>query len=155
MTKDNVISLPNPQESAEDALLLVLRQGAQELLSKAIEAEVKTLLEGYSSFQNSEGYAHIVRNGYLPKRSIQTGVGPIRVQVPRVRDRSGSGIKFNSSLIPPYLRRAKNIEEFLPVLYLKGVSTGDFTRCAHSSGGATGQRSIIFNCLSFKRRLDH
>lgn len=127
MTKDTVISFPNPQKSTEDALLCILRQGAQDLLSKAIEAEVLTVLEGYNNLKDSEGHCQVVRNGYLPERYIQTGVGPIRVQVPRVRDRSGSGIKFSSSLIPPYLRRSKNIEELLPVLYLKGISTGDFS----------------------------
>lgn len=69
----------------------------------------------------------MVRNGYLPERSIQTGLGDIAVKVPKVRDRSGSGIKFNSSLVPPYLKRTKNIEEFLPWLYLRGISTGDFS----------------------------
>jgi transposase-like protein len=69
----------------------------------------------------------VVRNGYLPERSIQTGLGDIAVKVPKVRDRSESGIKFNSSLIPPYLKRTRNIEEFLPWLYLRGISTGDFS----------------------------
>jgi putative transposase len=68
----------------------------------------------------------VVRNGTLPKRSLQTGLGPIEVEVPRIKDRGKSGINFQSALVPPYLRRTKNIEELLPVLYLKGISTGDF-----------------------------
>ena len=68
-----------------------------------------------------------VRNGYLPERAIQTGIGSIQVKVPRIRDRGGQGIKFTSGLVPPYLRRSKNIEELLPVLYLKGISSGDFS----------------------------
>ena len=69
----------------------------------------------------------MVRNGYLPKRKIQTGVGDVDVQVPKVRDRGSKGITFNSTLIPPYLRRSKSIEELIPWLYLKGISTGDYS----------------------------
>ena len=127
MKETNVISFPNPQESFEDSLLSVLRQGAQDLLGKAIELEVKNLLEKFSDLKDSKGAPQVVRNGYLPERFIQTGVGPVQIKVPRVRDRRGSGIKFMSGLIPPYLRRTKNMEEFLPLLYLKGISTGDFS----------------------------
>lgn len=127
MKESNVISFPNPQESFEDSLLSVLRQGAQDLLGKVIELEVKSLLKKFSDLKDSKGAPQIVRNGYLPERFIQTGVGSVQIKVPRVRDRSGSGIKFTSGLIPPYLRRTKNIEELLPLLYLKGISTGDFS----------------------------
>ena len=72
-----------------------------------------------------DGRQAVVRNGYLPERTIQTGLGDVEVKVPKVRDRSGSGIRFNSTLLPPYLKRAKSIEELLPWLYLKGISTGD------------------------------
>jgi putative transposase len=126
MKKTNVISFPNPQESVGDALSSVLRQGAQDLLAKAIEIEITSLLASFSHLTDSNGAPQVVRNGYLPDRYIQTGVGPVHVKVPRVRDRGSSGIKFTSALIPPYLRRTKNIEELLPVLYLKGISTGDF-----------------------------
>jgi putative transposase len=68
----------------------------------------------------------VVRNGYLPERKIQTGIGAIPVKVPKVRDRSGNKVKFQSSLLPPYLRRTKRVEELLPWLYLKGISTGAF-----------------------------
>jgi transposase-like protein len=73
-----------------------------------------------------EGQQAVVRNGHLPERTIQTGVGDIPVQVPKVRDRNGSGIKFNSQLLPPYLKRAKSLDELIPWLYLRGVSSGDF-----------------------------
>ena len=69
----------------------------------------------------------MVRNGYLPERTIQTGLGDIDVKVPKVRDRTDNGIKFNSSLVPPYLKRSQSVEEFLPWLYLRGISTGDFS----------------------------
>ncbi|WP_035415635.1 IS256 family transposase, partial [Chromohalobacter israelensis] len=68
----------------------------------------------------------VVRNGYLPERTVQTGIGDVSVQVPKVRDRSSGGARFNSSLLPPYLKRARSIEELIPWLYLKGISTGDY-----------------------------
>ena len=81
----------------------------------------------------------MVRNGYLPERQIQTGISNLTVRVPKVRDRSGSGVKFNSALLPPYLKRTKSVEELLPWLYLKGVSTGDFQEALQSILGHTAQ----------------
>lgn len=121
MTDSNVIELNSPPE---DALSEVLRHGAQQLLAKAVEAELAALLAKYQDVR-VDGKQAVVRNGYLPERTLQTGLGSIPVKIPKVRDRSGSGIKFNSSLVPPYLKRTKAMEEFIPWLYLKGVSTGD------------------------------
>lgn len=90
----------------------------------------------YHHLQDEQGRKAVVRNGYLPERTIQTGVGSLEVQVPKVRDRSGSGIKFNSSLLPPYLKRSRSVEEVLPWLYLKGVSTGDFGEALSALLGA-------------------
>ncbi len=121
MTDNNVIQLNSP---VTDSLGEVLKLGAQQLLAQAIEAEVAELLEKHKELKTA-GKQNIVRNGYLPERKIQTGLGDLPVKVPKVRDRSGRGIKFNSALIPPYLKRTKNLEEFIPWLYLKGISTGD------------------------------
>ncbi len=116
----NVTDLHRP----ENPLNELLKQGAQQLLAQAIEAEVQVLLEQLSALQVN-GKQGVVRNGYLPERRLQTGLGDIPVKVPKVRDRTGSGIKFNSKLVPPYLKRTKNIEELVPWLYLRGISTGD------------------------------
>jgi len=124
MTHSNVINLN--KLDAIDPLQEVLRDGARRMLEVAIEAEVKAFIDQHSGLKTDEGKAAVVRNGYLPERSIQTGLGDIEVKVPKVRDRSGSGLKFNSCLVPPYLKRSKNIEAFLPWLYLRGISTGDF-----------------------------
>ncbi|WP_031432313.1 IS256 family transposase [Methylomarinum vadi] len=124
MVHSNVINLNKLEQN--DPLQEVLRDGARKMLEVAIEAEVKAFIDQHSGLKTDEGKAAVVRNGYLPERSIQTGLGDIEVKVPKVRDRSGSGIKFNSRLVPPYLKRSKNIEEFLPWLYLRGISTGDF-----------------------------
>lgn len=122
MTDSNIIPLEKPDTS--DPLASILKQGAQQLLAQAIEAEIAEFL---SQHQPVEGKATVVRNGYLPERTIQTGLGDIDVSVPKTRDRSKTGLKFTSSLVPPYLKRTKSIEEFLPWLYLRGISTGDFS----------------------------
>ena len=121
MNESNVVELKAP---AEDTLGELLKEGARQLLAQAIEAEVAELLIQYAD-QTVNGKRAVVRNGYLPERSIQTGLGEVPVKVPKVRDRSGGGIKFNSKLVPPYLKRTKNVEEFIPWLYLKGISTGE------------------------------
>jgi transposase-like protein len=94
---------------------------------QAIEAEIAVLLAQYVDPHNPQGRQAVVRNGYLPEREVQTGIGAVRVKVPRVRDRSGAGIRFHSALLPPYMRRSKRLEALRPWLYLNGVSTGDFS----------------------------
>lgn len=114
------------QPPVHDVLTELLRSGARELIAKAVEAELQVLLEQYSHCCLPDGRQAVVRNGYLPERTIQTGIGDVKIQVPKIRDRSGSGIHFNSQLLPPYLKRTQSIEELLPWLYLKGISTGDY-----------------------------
>lgn len=127
MQEHTTIPFPHPQLTAEDPLTEVLRHGARQLLAQALEVEVAMLLAQYADRRDAQGRQAIVRNGYLPERDVQTGIGAVRVQVPRVRDRRGAGIQFHSAILPPYLRRSKSLEALLPWLYLKGVSTGDFS----------------------------
>jgi transposase-like protein len=127
MQQDTVMPFPHPQLTGEDPLTAVLRQGAQRLLAQAIEVEVAMLVARYADRRDTQGRQALVRNGYLPEREVQTGIGAVRVKVPRVRDRSGAGIRFHSALLPPYIRRSKSLEALLPWLYLKGISTGDFS----------------------------
>src|SRR5690554_1897688 len=115
MSQDNIISFKNPASEVPDLLTEIARQGAREMLAKAIELEVQDFLGEVESLTTEDGRKRIVRNGYLPEREIQTGIGPLAVQVPRVRDRnpSGSKIDFSSAIIPRYLRRSKSIETLL------------------------------------------
>jgi putative transposase len=108
-----------------DPLTELLRSGARALIQQAIEAELQAFLGDYAKVTDLRGRQTVVRNGYLPEREIVTGVGPVAVKIPKVRDRSGGGIKFNSALVPPYVRKAKRVEAALPWLYLRGISTGD------------------------------
>lgn len=125
MSKSTLHALSQP-EAEHDPLHELIRNGARQLIAEAVNTELAALLEQYADHKTPDGQQAVVRNGYLPKRTIQTGVGDIEVQVPKVRDRSGSGIKFNSNLLPPYLKRAKSMDELIPWLYLRGVSSGDF-----------------------------
>lgn len=127
MENPNALVLENPP-LIHDPLTDVLRQGARQLLAQAVEAEVAAFLAQHQDLRDEQGRARLVRNGSLPERTVQTGIGPVAVQVPRVHDRSGSGerLRFSSSILPKYLRRTASMEELIPWLYLKGVSTGDF-----------------------------
>jgi putative transposase len=128
VSHDNVFALKNPAVANEvrDALTEVLQEGARTLLAQAIEAEVAEFLARHGDKRDAGGRMRVVRNGYLPQRTIQTGIGDVAVKAPRVRDRIGR-LRFSSSILPPYLRRTKTLEELLPWLYLKGISTGGFS----------------------------
>jgi transposase-like protein len=105
----------------------IIRRGARDVIQRAIEAELAQLLAQYENGKTLSGSRAVVRNGHLPEREILTAVGPVAVKVPKVRDRSGSGVKFNSTLVPPYVRRSTRVSAALPWLYLKGISTGDMS----------------------------
>ena len=126
--KDNVIEFKKPDLYTQDLLSEIAQQGAQKMLAAALEAETQIFLESLQSSFTEQGQRRYVRNGYLPERTIQTGIGELEVKVPRVRDRAPhkDSVKFISKLVPPYLKRSKRMEELLPLLYLKGISTGDF-----------------------------
>lgn len=129
MHDDTITRLPDPSGFAPDALTEVIRSGARKLIEQAIEAELAALLATFSSQKLEDGRARLVRHGTLPEREVLTGIGPVAVKVPRLRDRGTDEdkISFTPSILPRYLRKAKSVEELLPWLYLKGVSTGDFT----------------------------
>jgi len=112
--------------SVADALTEVLRRGARELIQQAVEAEVAEAIAQFAALKDEHGRQRVVRNGYLPERGIQTGIGEVAVRAPRVRDRAGE-LKFSSSILPPYLRRTRSLDELLPWLYLKGLSSSDFS----------------------------
>lgn len=151
MSDSNVFQLNTPPT---DALNEVLKQGARELLAKAIEAEAAELLAQYSELK-VDGKQAVVRNGHLPERGVQTGLGEVSVKVPKVRDRSGQGIKFNSALVPPYLKRTKAMEEFIPWLYLKGISTGDMQSTLEALLGE-GASGLSANTVSrLKQQWEH
>ena len=136
MDESKAFALENPGADGRDALTDVLRQGAWRMLAQTVEDEVEAFVAAHEHIRDEKGRRLVIRNGYLPERTIQSGIGDIAVKAPRVRDRSGSGIRFTSAILPPYLRRTKSIEELIPWLYLKGISTGDFSEALAALLGA-------------------
>lgn len=129
MKKDNLFALRDrekPAESPRSVLDELVREGARRMLQAALETEVAEYIDQHRKQLADDGHRLVVRNGYLPERDLVTGVGPVRLKQPRVRDKR-AGKKFTSKILPPFLRRAPSVDALIPVLYLKGVSTGDFS----------------------------
>lgn len=108
-----------------DSLTDLIRMGAQQVLAQALKVEVAELLATYADQRDEQGHARVVLSGHHPKRDIQTGIGPVTVQVPKVRSRQGKPVTFRSALVPPYVRKTASLEAAIPWLYLKGISTGE------------------------------
>lgn len=130
MPNDNVTTLNQPG-AIQDPLTQVLRDGARTLLAQAVEAEVVEFLAKHAGVKTEDGRSRVVRHGHLPEREVMTGIGPVTVCQPRVRDRgadanSAERIRFTPAILPPYARRSKSLEVLIPILYLKGISTGGF-----------------------------
>jgi putative transposase len=130
VTETNVFQLAQPG-TFTDSLTEVLRNGARALLTRAVEAEVADFLAKHADLKTDDGRQRLVRHGHLPEREIATGIGAVAVRQPRVRDRqagpgAGEHIRFAPTILPPYARRTKSLEVLIPILYLKGISTGEF-----------------------------
>jgi len=145
MNDSTLQAVTQPENDITDPLHELLRQGARDLIAKAGEPELTTFLEQYADKTLEDGRRAVIRNGHLPERTIQTGIGDVSVQVPKVRDHSSHGACFNSSLLPPYLKRTRSIEELIPWLYLKRISTGDYQEALAALLGdqAKGQMSML------------
>lgn len=125
MSKNKQKQAVSPEHEMGLTLDELVKRGARQVIQQAIESELAELLSNCSNVLTLQGKQAVVRNGFLPEREVLTAAGPIAVKVPKVRDRSGSGIKFNSNIVPPYIRKSPRVSAALPWLYLKGVSTGD------------------------------
>jgi putative transposase len=127
--QSTTLPIAGPMTGTQDILTDLLRDGARRLLAEAVEAEVAARIDAHAHLKDQAGRRQVVRNGYLPGREIQTGLGDVEVKQPRVHDRRppDQRERFTSAILPPYLKRTKSLEELIPWLYLKGVSTGDFS----------------------------
>jgi len=159
MKKNNIIDINRPAETYQDPLTELIRTGAKKILQEALESEINQFIEGFRSKKTAEGKQRIIRNGYLPERQVTTGIGSVSVKAPRLRDlQKGDGrIRFSSSILPPYLRKTKSIEEFIPWLYLKGISAGDFSEVLASLVGADakGFSQPVVSKLKYKWKQEH
>lgn len=124
MDESNIVEISG-RDTVPDPLTALLRKGARDLLQNAVEAELASFLADFAENRTPEGRASVVRNGHHPERAVQTGIGPVTVQIPKVRSKTGEPVTFRSALVPPYVRKAKSLEAAIPWLYLKGISTGE------------------------------
>jgi transposase-like protein len=128
-TPTNIVRLRQP-DAIDDPLTEVLRAGARRLLARAVELEAEVFLASMQDLRLPDGRARLVRHGHGPEREIQTGIGPVPVARVRIRDRGATGaedrVRFSSTMLPKWARRTRSLDALLPVLYLRGVSTGDF-----------------------------
>ncbi len=138
MNKSTVIALEDRAESLDPRTEL-LRVGARQLIEQAVETELQELLAAHAGRLLADGRAGVVRNGYLPEREIQTGLGPITVRIPKVRVKTGEPVTFRSALVPPYVRKTRSLEAALPWLYLKGVSSGEMEAALEVLVGSEGK----------------
>jgi len=137
-----------------DLLQELLRNGARDMLAKAVEQEVQDYLDAHAKILDEHGHRLIVRNGYKDERTIQTGLGDIPVRQPRVNDKRidehGQRCRFVSQILPPYLRRTRSVEELIPWLYLRGISTGDFAQALEALLGPEASGLSATNIVRLK-----
>jgi len=142
------------QAQPKDVLSEILRDGARQMLAAAIENEVAEYVGAHGDRRDEAGRRLVVRNGHLPQRSIQTGLGPIEVRQPRVNDRrtdaDGRRVRFTSKILPPYLRRTKSLDELIPWLYLRGISTGDVSQALEALLGPQARGLSATNIVRLK-----
>ena len=154
-TTDTILTMDSSGRESRDVLTEILRHGAQRMLATAIENEVAEYIAACVHDRDAAGQRLVVRNGHAPSRSILTGLGPIEVTRARVNDRrvdeDGNRMRFTSAILPPYLRRTKAIDELVPWLYLKGVSTGDFPEALQALLGPAAEGLSATNICRLKR----
>ncbi|MEL6633610.1 MAG: transposase [Bacteroidota bacterium] len=157
--KDNLVSDKTPDALIFDPLTELLRTGAQKLIAEAVEVELQLFLEQYKEKRLPDGRKQIVRNGHLPERTVQTGVGKVSIKVPRVRDRGNcpESVQFHSRLLPPYIKNTESLEQLVPWLYLRGVSTGQMNEALEALLGkkANGFSSNTVSRLKQKWERDY
>ena len=157
MNEDSTVVRLRQPEVVDDPLTEVLRAGARRLLAQAIEAEAEAFLAGMVDRRLADGRARFVRHGHGPERTIQTGIGSVAVQRVKVRDRAPAEgerrLRFTSRILPRWARRTRSLDALLPVLYLRGVSTGDSPRGARRSSWQEGAQPITLGCRPAQGRL--
>lgn len=154
--ENNVTNETKKQEKDEFKSILeeVIREGARKMLQAAIEQEVTDYINSLSDKTDEKGRRMVIRNGYLPERSILTGIGPIKIKQPRVRDKREQKEHFTSAILPRYLRRIPSLDNLIPALYLKGISTGDFTEALSAILGDDAKGLSASTIVRLKRQWE-
>jgi len=142
------------KEEIKSILEEIIREGARKMLQAAIEQEVIEYIASLADKTDENGKRMVVKNGFLPERSILTGIGPITIKQPRVRDKRKDKETFTSSILPRYMRRIPSLDNLVPVLYLKGISTGDFTEALSAILGENAQGLSANTIVRLKRQWE-
>jgi len=149
--KNNMITnFDNKSLNNSNPLEEVLREGAKKMLQAAIENEVLEFIENHKTIKDKKGHRLVIRNGYLPERNIQSGIGNIKIKQPRIRDKS-KNIKFTSSILPRYMKKCPSLENLIPILYLKGISTSSFQEALESILGDKAKGLSPANIVRLKK----
>jgi putative transposase len=155
MKNDEPIEKENQAVQQKNSLLdEIIREGARQLLQAAIEHEVSVYIDRFKELKDESGRRMVVRHGFLPERDLLTGAGPLLVKQPRVRDKR-EGISFTSAILPRYMRRAPSLDNLIPTLYLKGVSTGDFTEALEAILGENAKGLSASTVVRLKKQWEH
>jgi transposase-like protein len=151
MKEDNLISLEKQIfEQNKTDLELILQEGARRMLQAAIENEVAEYIEKFKQLRDSQGKRLVVRNGFHTERDIVSGIGPLKVKQPRINDKR-PGKQFSSTILPVYMRRVPSVDNLIPVLYLKGISTGDFSTALRAILGDNVSGLSATNIVKLKK----
>jgi transposase-like protein len=153
MKNDEPIGNRNQGEEGKTILEAIIKEGARKLLQAAIENEVSAYVDLFKNLRDEKGRRMVVRHGSLPERSLLTGVGPIPVKQPRVRDKR-EGVSFTSAILPRYMRRVPSLDNLIPMLYLKGISTGDFTEALEAILGENAKGLSASTVVRLKRQWE-
>ena len=152
MGKDTVVSLEGQvAKESKASLEELVREGARRMLQEAMELEVREYIERHQEMRDGTSRRLVVRNGSLPEREILSGVGPLRIKQSRLRRDRREGQKFSSQILPPYMRRVPSIDALIPALYLKGISTGDFSEALSALLGENAAGLSPTNIVRLKR----
>ena len=156
-SKDKATSLPLQAQLPGSVLEELARAGARQLLAQALEVEVAEFVERHQNKIDAEGRRQVVRNGYMPARDLVTGIGPVEIRQPRLDDRvlsEGGEERFSSEILPRYLRRVPSVDNLIPILYLKGVSSGDMSEALASILGSDAAGLSATNVIRLKAQWE-
>jgi len=154
MKNDEPVTTENQAEEGKKSLLEeIIREGAGKLLQAAVEHEVSAYIDMFKELKDENGRRMVVRHGFLPERALLTGVGSISVKQPRVRDKR-EGKSFTSAILPRYLRRVPSLDNLIPTLYLKGVSTGDFAEALEAILGRDAKGLSASTVVRLKKQWE-
>lgn len=136
-----------PKTEFQQTLEEIVREGARKMLQQAVENEIEEFIKQFCDVKDEQGHRIVTRNGYLPERDVQTGIGSLKIKKPRVK-----GEKFSSAILPKYMRRTPSLDALIPALYLKGISTGNMSEALsailgeHAKGLSATNISRLTQC---------